>query len=79
MSTAVALEEATPAGEGAAKGGRKKLLVIALPVLLVLVAGGLWFSGVLPRMLGLAHEQPHGAQHENAPPAAPIYVEVPEL
>jgi flagellar protein FliL len=79
MSAAATLAEAAPAAEAAAKGGRKKLVVIALPVLLVLVAGGLWFSGVLPRMLGLAHEPPHGARQENAPPAAPIYVEIPEL
>jgi len=79
MSAAAALEQAAPAGEAAAKGGRKKLVIIAVPVLLVLVCGGLWFSGVLPRLLGLAHEQPHGAQHENAAAPAPVYVELPEL
>ncbi len=79
MSAVAALEEAAPADGGATKGGRKKLVIVALPVLLVLVGGGLWFSGVLPRVLGLTHEQPHGARQENAPPSAPIYVEVPEL
>ena len=79
MSAAAALEQAAPASEGATKGGRKKLVIIAVPVLLVLVCGGLWFSGVLPRLLGLAHEQPHGAQHENAAAPAPVYVELPEL
>jgi flagellar protein FliL len=77
MSAAAALEQAAPSGDGAAKGGRKKLVIIAVPVLLLLVCGGLWFSGVLPRLLGLAHEQPHGAQHENA--LLPVYVELPEL
>jgi flagellar FliL protein len=79
MSAAAALEEAAQAGDGAARGGRKKLVIMALPVLLALVGGGLWFSGVLPRVLGLAHEPPHGSQHESSQPAAPIYVELPEL
>ncbi len=46
-----------------AKGGKRKLLLIAVPVLLLGGGAGAWFSGVLPRLLGrgeAAHAE-HGA------------------
>ena len=48
-------------GDGAApaKGGKRKLLLIALPVLLLGAGAGGWFSGVLPRLLGRG-EAAHG-------------------
>src|ERR1700678_2694414 len=53
MSTAVAagntgVEGVRPAGAG----GKKKLLLLAIPVILGIVGAGLWFSGVLPGLLG---------------------------
>jgi flagellar FliL protein len=58
------------------KGGRRKLILLGAPVVLVGVAGsGLWFTGILPRLLGLGHE-PEKAESR---PLAPIYVDLPEM
>lgn len=56
------------AGDKAAGGGKKKLLLLAVPVLLIGVVAGLWFSGVLPPLLGMG---PASAAHEPAAHGAP--------
>ncbi len=84
------------ADEGAPKkGGRKKLILLAVPLLLVAVGAGLWFGGILPPLLGMGHEE-HGAEHGEAhkdphskpgelkPEAdaktkAPVFVDLPDL
>ncbi len=79
--------EASPADgaaeiEGAPKrGGRKKLILLAVPVLLAGLGAGLWFGGVLPRMLGMAQEEQHAEAAQTAPPAAPqpAFVDLPEI
>ena len=38
------------------KGSKKKLILIAAPVLLIVILAGLWFSGILPGLLGMTHE-----------------------
>jgi flagellar FliL protein len=60
------------------KGGRKKLVLLAVPVVLLLVGAGLWFSGVLPRLLGTSQGAKPAEQHEAAP-APPVLLEIPEL
>ncbi len=43
-------------GEGASAGkkaGKKKLVIMVAPVVLVLVIAGLWFGGILPPLLGM--------------------------
>jgi len=45
---------------------KKKLILIAVPVLLIGVVAGLWFSGILPGMLGMGGHPP--AQHAEAAP-----------
>ena len=68
------------------KGGKKRLVLLGAPLLLVLVLGGLWFSGILPGMLGMGKKEA-AAEHGGAGPhlddakaaAAPIFVEVPEI
>ncbi|MBU8544988.1 MULTISPECIES: flagellar basal body-associated FliL family protein [Roseomonadaceae] len=80
-----AAEGDAPAGKG--KGGKKKLLLILLPVLLLLGAGaGLWFTGILPNMLGMGGPTPEevaaaAAEAEAAPPprSPPAFVELPEI
>ncbi len=63
------------AADGAAKGGgRRRLLLLALPLLLAAGAGGLWFSGILPRLLGMAGRKPLAAA---APP--PVFVTIPVM
>jgi flagellar FliL protein len=57
-------------------GGRRKLILIAVPVGLVGIGAGLWFTGILPNLLGMRHAE---TASEAAKPAAPIYVDLPEL
>lgn len=56
-------------------GGKRKLIILAVPVLLAGIGAGLWFTGVLPGLLGTQH----AASTAEQKPAAPIYVDLPEL
>ncbi|MDE2516142.1 MAG: flagellar basal body-associated FliL family protein [Rhodospirillales bacterium] len=66
-------------GEGAAspgRGGRRRILMLAVPVVLAAAGGGLWFSGILPHLLGM------GAKPRTkvaSGPAKPIFVDLPEM
>ncbi|MGC8468579.1 MAG: flagellar basal body-associated FliL family protein [Acetobacteraceae bacterium] len=65
-------------GEGAAaagKGGKKKLVLLAVPMVLLAAGAGLWFTGVLPGLLGL-NPPPKTAA---AGPAKPVFVAMPEI
>jgi flagellar FliL protein len=73
--------EAGAEGE-AKKGGRKKLVLLAVPVLLLGLGAGLWFTGILPDMLGMGPApEPPAETAEAAPPPAPVpaFVELPEI
>ena len=66
-------EEVTPK-----KGGKKKLILIAVPVLLIGIGAGLWFSGILPGLLGMKkHDEHHAA--ENVKPLTPIFIDMPDM
>jgi flagellar FliL protein len=65
--------EETPAK----KPGTGKLILLAAPVALLLVVAGLWFSGILPRVLGMEKHDAH--MEEAAKPVPPSYVDVPEM
>ena len=69
--------------EGAPKkGGRKKLILLALPVLLAGIGAGLWFSGILPKLLGMGHhEEAHAepAEPPPPPPPRPVFVQMPDI
>jgi flagellar FliL protein len=72
----------SPTPDGAAeappKFGKKKLILIVAPVVLLLGgAAGLWFTGILPNLLGMKHGEQH--HEEAAKPAAPVYVEMPDM
>jgi len=70
-------EAASPPGAGTSKGDRRKLILLAAPVILVVVIGaGLWLTGVLPYLLGLGHD---AQKVDSAKPLAPIYVDLPEM
>ena len=61
----VSKDKAADKPEGKAGGGKKKLLLIALPLVLVLAGAGLWFSGILPGLLGMGGtEEAHAAEPE---------------
>ena len=80
MSTAVADSASvgkTPEAGVAKKGGKKKLIMIALPVLLLAIGAGLWFSGILPGLLGMNH--PAAEAPKEAVKAPPFFVDLPEM
>jgi flagellar FliL protein len=80
MSAAAAAADSGEA-QAAPKGGKrgkKKLLMIAVPLLLVLIGAGLWFAGLIP---GSSHEAaPSPEQHaKETANAAPIFVDLPDM
>jgi flagellar FliL protein len=79
MSTAPAKTDGT--GTAKASGGRRKFILLVLPVLLGAVGAGLWFSGILPPLLGLGHSaaQAKAAAARAAEIAPPTFIAVPEL
>lgn len=75
--------EAKPAGNG---GGKRKLLILALPLLLAVVGAGLWFGGILPPLLGVGKpvqaDKEHGeaeAKHPVEPGHKLIFADLPEI
>ncbi len=74
--TSEGVEEAKAGG-----GGRRKLILLAVPVLLAAIGAGLWFTGVLPRLLGLHHTAAPAANAEAKAVEAikPVYADVPEI
>lgn len=82
-AAASAAAAATDAQEDAAPKpkGRGKLLLIAIPVVVLAVGAGLWFTGVIPGLLGKTKAKgtesaEKVAKHEAAPP---VYADVPEI
>jgi flagellar FliL protein len=77
-------DHGAPATEGEAapkKKGKKKLL-LAIPVLLIAIGAGGWFSGVIPSLLGKGAKPAgmDGAKVAAAAAAAPpVYVDMPEI
>jgi flagellar protein FliL len=65
------------------KGGKKKLILILVPVLLIGAGAGLWFSGILPGLLGMnpPPEQTEAAAAEQPmpPPRPPSFLEMPDI
>jgi flagellar FliL protein len=56
--------------------GKVKLILLAVPVALLLSGAGLWFSGVLPHLLGMDKHEEHVAE---AKPVPPTYIDLPEM
>ncbi|MFC2999727.1 flagellar basal body-associated FliL family protein [Falsiroseomonas tokyonensis] len=85
-AAAAAKMDAAAEGEAppAKGGGKKKLLLILLPVLLLGGGGaGLWFTGILPGLLGMnpPPAEAEAAEAEPAPPprSPPAFVELPDI
>jgi flagellar FliL protein len=77
-------DDAAEAAPDKSKGGRKKLILLAIPLLIGGIGAGLWFSGVLPRALGLTKQKDPATLALEAAEAAiaaskPIYVDFPEM
>jgi flagellar FliL protein len=77
MTAATTTMGAEDAKSPVQKSGKKKLILLAAPVLLVGAGAGLWFSGLASSLPGMKHEAPK-AMAEAAPPA-PTYVEMPQI
>lgn len=85
MATAAAA--AAPVAEPAKRGGKRRLILLAVPALLGAVAAGLWFSGVLPHLLGhdakpaatVAEAGKPAGEAKEEPPKAPPALDLPDL
>jgi flagellar FliL protein len=78
-----AAPEAAEASEGVkAGGGKKKLVLLAMPLVLAGVGAGLWFTGILPPLLGMgpapAPTEASAAAAEAAP-RPPAFFDMPEI
>ena len=65
------------ADKPAEKAGKGKLIVIAVPVALLLAGGGLWFSGIMPHLLGMDKHEAKAAEAVKTVP--PSYIDIPEM
>ncbi|WP_137177113.1 flagellar basal body-associated FliL family protein [Roseomonas sp. AR75] len=69
-------------GEAPKKGGKKKLILMLAPLLLLGIGAGLWFGGILPKLLGIggAHPEAQAEAAAQAPPApTPAFIDLPEI
>jgi flagellar FliL protein len=87
-AAAIAVPGDAAGAKGTAKGGKKKLILIAAPVLLIVILAGLWFSGILPGLLGMSHEAAKAeakseakgdGKEAAATPHVPVFVELPDM
>jgi flagellar protein FliL len=70
---AVVAEQVEQVAPPAPSAWWRRLLVIAAPVAVVTLVAGLWYSGILPPMLGMAGKPAGAAAHP------PIMVDLPEM
>jgi len=87
---AQAASPATDGAEAPKKGGRRKLVLLALPLLLAAIGAGLWFAGLPPfGASDAAHAAPAAEGHGTAggapgaaqagPARPPVYLDLPEI
>jgi flagellar FliL protein len=69
-----------PADPAAPKpSGKRKLILLAVPIVLILAVAGLWFTGILPHLLGMDKPKEQQADKEPPKPVPPSYVDLPEM
>ena len=80
------MEVGSPGG-GSSGGGKKKLIMILIPVLLLVGAGaGLYFTGMIDKIIGMFHKDKPAAEasaSEEAKPGQPapaaVFYDLPEI
>lgn len=76
---AATAEAGAEGAEGEKKKGKGKLIILlAIPLVLVAAGAGLWFSGILPGMLGMG-ANPGEAAPSAPPPIVPALFDMPEI
>jgi flagellar protein FliL len=76
MSNAPEEKDKETAAEGAKPAGKNKLVLLAVPLVLVGMLAGLWFSGILPGMLGMSKPAKTAAAEK---PPDPVFIDLPEM
>jgi flagellar FliL protein len=82
MSSAAKAPVAEEAGDEPAKKKSPMMLILAVVVVLIAVGAGLWFTGILPKMLGMGPKVVAGKPappHDPAAVVPPTYLDVPEI
>lgn len=76
---AATAEAGAEGAEGEKKKSKGKLIImLAIPLVLVGAGAGLWFSGILPGLLGMG-AKPEEAAPSEPPPIVPALFEMPEI
>lgn len=69
--------DAEATADASKKSGKRKLVLLAVPAVVLLAGAGLWFTGILPHMLGMEKHTEAAAEAKASAPAA--FVEIPEM
>jgi len=73
-------EAKQPEGKQKPPGGQKRrLILLGVPLGLAALGAGLWFSGILPGMLGLRSAKPAAAAARPGTLAEQAYLDMPEI
>ncbi len=82
MSSAAAIEGSGEAGATPPKKRKLPVLMIGAVLLVIALVAGLWFSGILPGLLGMnkaAAEKSTEQAAKQAAHAAPVFADLPEM
>jgi flagellar FliL protein len=82
-AAATTAEQGATGAAGAPKPrGKRKRLLLAVPLVLALAGGGAWFAGLPQRVLGLERAEPKGeaaGAPAPAPASAAVFFDMPEI